>query len=201
MFRRIERRFQLETMRLRLLANGHRDSFDIFTHLTKNERTILYWLGLQCPKGSRFVEIGSYLGASSCFLGAAARERMGTLHCVDTWLNHKMSEGQRDTWGEFLRNTERYREVIQTHRGWSEDVAREFTQGIDLLFIDGDHSYEGCRRDVEAWLPKLISGGYVVFHDYDAGTVRAVVEELVCPISAGNIGLLNRTYWTQIERR
>ena len=36
---------------------------------------------------------------------------------------------------------------------------------VDLLFIDGDHSYEGASRDVSHWLPSLRPGGILVLHD------------------------------------
>ena len=36
-----------------------------------------------------------------------------------------------------------------------------------LFFIDGDHSYEGCKADIEAWLPKLREGGVMAGHDYE----------------------------------
>jgi hypothetical protein len=37
--------------------------------------------------------------------------------------------------------------------------------GIDLLFVDGDHSYEGCLRDLENWWPHVVPNGHVVLHD------------------------------------
>ena len=37
---------------------------------------------------------------------------------------------------------------------------------LDLVFIDGDHSYEGCKQDIEAWLPKVKPGGWIGGHDY-----------------------------------
>lgn len=38
---------------------------------------------------------------------------------------------------------------------------------IDLVFIDGDHRYDGCKGDMDAWLPHIKSGGILAFHDYD----------------------------------
>jgi len=39
-------------------------------------------------------------------------------------------------------------------------------QAIRLLFIDGDHSYEGCKNDILAWVPYLVPGGILAVHDY-----------------------------------
>lgn len=36
---------------------------------------------------------------------------------------------------------------------------------VDLLFIDGDHSYDGCSKDLENWFPQVVPGGHVVLHD------------------------------------
>ena len=50
---------------------------------------------------------------------------------------------------------------------------------ISVLFIDGDHSYEGCRRDIEAWYPYMKKDGVMLFHDCDEsspGVLQAVAE-------------------------
>ena len=36
---------------------------------------------------------------------------------------------------------------------------------VDLLFIDGDHSYDGCSKDLENWFPQVVPGGHVILHD------------------------------------
>jgi predicted O-methyltransferase YrrM len=53
---------------------------------------------------------------------------------------------------------------------------------LDFVFIDADHSYEGCKADIEAWFPKVKPGGLLSGHDYDNpdfpefGVKRAVDE-------------------------
>ena len=55
-------------------------------------------------------------------------------------------------------------------------------ESLDLVFIDADHSYEGCKADIIAWRPKLRPGGWLMGHDYEPvsfpGVVQAV-DELV----------------------
>jgi predicted O-methyltransferase YrrM len=74
----------------------------------------------------------------------------------------------------------------------STDVARSFNKRIDLLFIDGDHSYEGVKEDVEAWFPKLNEKAVVIFHDIGwAEGVQKVVAECVRPSAGKEIFLPN----------
>ena len=49
---------------------------------------------------------------------------------------------------------------------------------FSMIFVDGDHIYEGVKADIEGWLPHLKSGGFMLFHDYFAG-VQLAVDELV----------------------
>lgn len=69
------------------------------------------------------------------------------------------------------------------YKGDSVEVAKTYTEGkIDVLFIDGDHSYEGCKRDIDAWVPHLKENGVVLFHDCDEsspGVMWAVTEAVV----------------------
>ncbi len=65
----------------------------------------------------------------------------------------------------------------------SRQAAAEVADGsLDFVFIDADHSYEGCRQDIEAWFPKLNQGGLFCGHDYNRpqwpkeGVKRAVDE-------------------------
>jgi predicted O-methyltransferase YrrM len=73
---------------------------------------------------------------------------------------------------------------------WLEDfsfnVVKTWNTPIDFLFIDGDHSYEGCRRDWNEWNQHVVKGGFVAFHDSrffpggwpteDTGSLRVVTE-------------------------
>ena len=53
-------------------------------------------------------------------------------------------------------------------------------ESLDFVFIDGAHTYEGCKLDIELWTPKVKIGGFVTGHDYRAdlfpGVIKAVDE-------------------------
>lgn len=59
----------------------------------------------------------------------------------------------------------------------SAEAAKEVQDSVlDLVFIDADHSYEGCKADIEAWRPKVRKGGWLMGHDYHQGDFPGVVQ-------------------------
>ena len=63
---------------------------------------------------------------------------------------------------------------------YSTDAYEECPDQIALIFIDGDHSYDGVMHDIEHYLPRVVPGGLVAFHDYwrEEGVAQAVNELL-----------------------
>jgi hypothetical protein len=64
-------------------------------------------------------------------------------------------------------------------QGDSKLISQGWNIPIDVLFIDGDHSYLGCKIDIESWFPHVKEGGVMLFHDCDEsspGVVQAVAE-------------------------
>lgn len=54
-------------------------------------------------------------------------------------------------------------------RGSSVEMAQRVPdRSLSLVYIDADHSFKGVSSDIRAWLPKLVEGGYMAFHDYQA---------------------------------
>ena len=57
------------------------------------------------------------------------------------------------------------RDVVDVRQGFSHDFKDELDESIDLLFLDGDHSYEAVLQDFEDWAPKIKPGGLLAMHD------------------------------------
>lgn len=159
-------------------------AFRIKSHLTAEERIALYRLALE---KRNILEIGSYLGASACCFGAAVkRHGLGRIYCIDTWQNDTMTEGKRDTWQAFQENTMSYKGYILPLKGFSSDLLSEVAaqvKSIDLLFVDGDHSYAGVKADWEAYRGFLTANSVIAFHDWGwAEGVQRVIREDVQPL-------------------
>lgn len=141
------------------------------------EGRFLHWLAGRVPKHGLALEVGSFKGKSTCFI-ASSLDPSARLACVDTWLCDAMPyDDPNDVMSEFLKNVSGYVNTIETHRGRSVDVAARWARPIDLLFIDGDHSYEGCSADLRSWLGFVKPGGWIAFHDSgEEGVARAIAE-------------------------
>jgi predicted O-methyltransferase YrrM len=105
-----------------------------------------------------------------------------------------------DTYDEFKRNVRIYGSRVTPLRGYSREIASQFTEQIDLLFIDGDHSYHGCLFDIQAWSPHLVRGATIIFHDYSwAGGVQRAICETIVPIQLTRGKIVHGTYWTTVD--
>jgi len=176
--KRVER--ALVNAALRAAGLPHADR--IPSYVNRAELVALYHQARLCPKGAIALEIGSYLGASACYIAAGLATHGGTLFCVDTWENDAMSEGRRDTFDAFKRNIEGASHLIRPVRKRSEDLeVTDIAVPLSLVFIDGDHSYDAVKRDFEKVEPWLARNGVLVFHDFGRskpGVTRFVAEVL-----------------------
>jgi predicted O-methyltransferase YrrM len=152
--------------------------FSIETHMSMEERVALLATALDLPRGFVACEVGSYMGASACFLAGAASLAGGHLHCVDVWDNRAMGlEAPRDTFAEFQRHTAPFAQFLTSHRGESGAISSMIPGGLDLLFLDGDHAQAAVLSDLRSYVPKLKPGGILLLHDFTYASVQAACAE------------------------
>ncbi len=156
---------------------------EIFTYTNIDELRALYNLASICAHGASALEIGSHLGASSCYIAAGLKEVNGHLLCVDTWCNQTMPEGELDTFPEFQKNTSGLKQHITMIRKRSEEIDySDIKAPLSLVFIDGDHSYISVKKDFECVQKWLAEDGIIAFHDFSSiyyeGVTRVVGEAL-----------------------
>jgi predicted O-methyltransferase YrrM len=132
--------------------------------------------------GLPLVEIGTYCGRSTIWLGAAARATGTAVFTIDHhrgseenqagWEHHDTEvvdprTGQMDTLPFFRRTIHEagLEDVVIAVVGWSPTVARYWTTPCSLVFIDGGHGEEPARLDYEGWAPHVAPGGTLAIHD------------------------------------
>ncbi len=127
------------------------------------------WL-IDALKPSIFVELGSHYGMSyAAFCQTVAASQLPTrCYAVDTWQgdDHAGFYGD-DIYNDLATFNARHFPGFSTLLRTTFDDAKDyFPDGsVDLLHIDGLHTYEAVRHDFETWLPKLSGRAVVLFHD------------------------------------
>ncbi len=170
-------------------------------HLGLNEGHLLFKVARSLRDNSVIVEIGAFKGKSACFIAEGIDSRNCEFYSIDTWYNDGMKEGRQDVFADFLRNTEPYKGKIKPLRGYSYEARKDWPEQkkIDFLWIDGDHSYAGVKRDIEDWAPLVKKNAVICFHDYrDEPDVKKAVDELA---AAGKIRFIKTAGCVYMAKR
>ena len=150
--------------------------------LAEEEGIRLFHLALEACSLGPCLEIGSFCGKSTVYLGTACKIKGRTLFTID---HHRGSEEQQpgelyfdpdlldsktgliDSFPYFRATIERagLDEVVVPMVTKSHVAARDWAIPLGLVFIDGGHSYETVAADYQYWHPHLLPGGFLVFHD------------------------------------
>jgi predicted O-methyltransferase YrrM len=150
------------------------------------------------PRGAACAEIGTWRGDFAATILRSRRPRR--LYLVDPWEHRSEQTYQRAMFGGRTDDGQRemdaiYEGVVAGFRGKidrgqvvvkrqrSVQAAEDFPDGsLDWVYIDGDHTYDGVKSDLEAYFRKVRPGGYLAGDDYgqpgwwDDGVTRAVDE-------------------------
>jgi predicted O-methyltransferase YrrM len=148
---------------------------DVPGWLTDEEGEALFELARACSGSGVIVEIGSWKGKSTICLGLGSRAGASVpVYAVDPHADYRF--------GDFKTNVERagITDLVRPIASLSQPAADNFEEPIELLFVDGSHEYDLVLEDFEKWVPKVVEGGWVAFHDttWTAGP-RKVVGDAV----------------------
>lgn len=151
---------------------------------------------LSAVKNGNIIEIGCYLCYSTIMMASAFKNSNRKIYAVDMfhrergWGNGGTDDHIFEKYSqmEFAKKAIYDCELsnsIVLKKGRSEDVVEELLNipNVDMIFIDGDHSYEGCFNDLTCYHSILNSGGFLIAHDYVCmnwpGVKKAVDEFLL----------------------
>jgi predicted O-methyltransferase YrrM len=143
--------------------------------LTDEEGEALYDLARRCSGRGAIVEIGSWKGKSTICLGLGSRAGNGArIFAIDPHADHRF--------GDFKANVDRAEiaDLVTPIPSLSQAAAGGFDEPIELLFVDGSHEYDLVLEDFEQWVPKVVEGGWVAFHDttWTAGPRKVVGQAI-----------------------
>jgi MMP 1-O-methyltransferase len=143
--------------------------------LTDEEGEALYELAKACSGRGVIVEIGSWKGKSTICLGRGSRAGQGIrIYAIDPHTDYRF--------GDFTANVERaaIADLVTPIASLSQPAADDFDTPIELLFVDGSHEEGLVREDFDKWVPKVVEGGWVAFHDttWTRGPRRVVADRI-----------------------
>ena len=150
--------------------------------MPRDEGLALYRAARGAAPAHPLVEIGSYCGKSTVYLGAAAAEVGATMFTID---HHRGSEeqqpgekyfderlldpstGRLDTLPHLRRTLAEagLEDTVIALVGRSSVVAACWGTPLGLVFVDGGHSPAAAHGDYEGWAPHLVPGGLLAIHD------------------------------------
>ncbi len=150
--------------------------------LSAAEGEALYDAALSVAQRGPVLEIGSYCGKSSIYLGLACREQSGVLYALD---HHRGSEEHQkgemfhdpdlydaaaehfDTFAEFRRNISAagLNDTVVPVVSSSGVAATHWHTPLAMVFIDGGHSLEAALTDYRCWAAHIMPGGILAIHD------------------------------------
>lgn len=150
--------------------------------LAPEEGARLYELALAASTFGPCLEVGSYCGKSTLYLGAACQAKGNHLYAVD---HHRGSEEHQpgeeyhdpelfDATAQQFDSFRAFRSTLQ--RADLEDcvvpivassklAGRSWSIPLGLVFIDGGHSWEAALCDYQTWAPQVAPGGFLAIHD------------------------------------
>lgn len=150
--------------------------------LDHEEGAALYEIAKEAGAIGPCLEIGSYCGKSTIYLGSACKEQNSILFSID---HHTGSEEQQpgeeyfdpdlydsrrdrvDTFSEFRKTIETagLADTVIPMVCRSESAARMWATPLSLVFIDGGHSFASAFTDYNSWAGHILPDGYLLIHD------------------------------------
>jgi hypothetical protein len=133
-------------------------------------------------KTSKCAEIGVWTGT---FSKTILKHQPKELHLVDPWIHqnypkrlYSIPQSDMDRIYDSVKEGFKDNAEVYIHRGTSEAVVGAFEdEYFDWVYIDGNHSYEFVKQDLELWSKKIKSGGWLCGDDYDMPDVAKAVDE------------------------
>ena len=182
-------------------------------YLSEREARFVMAAAALAPAPGKNLEIGSFKGRSTVGIAYVAGELgLGKVVAVDPHTSPASTDpdlrgrGQTTSYDDFVANLETagVLDRVEIRRAYSHDLAREWKDPIRFLWIDGDHTYEGAKADLDMFKPYLSDGAIVAMHDVLGtfeGALRVFVEEVLERDDFGPAGFSGSIGWAQYRPR
>jgi hypothetical protein len=148
---------------------------------TDDAKFLIDWLpevGLSYGKPMQIVEVGTFAGSTA--RGLICLSGGGNITCIDNFLDMNAATlggrpSGRAYWEETVGSHPDLLPYATLLEGESSEIGKAWNKPIDLLFVDGDHSYEGATSDLTLFAKHIVAGGYLMVDDCHMPAVQKAV--------------------------
>lgn len=118
-------------------------------------------------------EIGNFAGVSSELFA----RQVQLIFCIDPYLSYNeidyalLLNAEKD----FIIMAQNYSNINKFKKTSSEASMLFDNNFFDFVYIDGAHDYDNVHNDINKWLPKIKTTGYIGGHDYNQGSVQQAI--------------------------
>lgn len=171
---------------------------------TNPKYPILRDLLLEC-RAKRVAEIGVFRGKTMEFVlrNNKLNKIIEEYHAIDPYPENmwkycrlNLSQTPEFTYNNIVNWLRKFKwkDKVKLVRKYSSEASQDYPDGyFDLVFLDGDHSFQGIMTDIVCWEPKVRIGGILCGHDY--GNPKWEVEQAVNQVYGDRARLLPETMW------
>jgi len=177
--------------------------------VSDREGEFLYNAARNCTGKGVIVEIGSWKGRSTIWLGRGSKAgNKVKIYAIDPHtgsLIHRQMYGEVWTFEEFKKNIKAANvdDIVVPIVKTSEEAEKDWNDlPVEFIWIDGDHEYKAVKLDFDKWSPHLIKGGTIAFHDTTfSGPKKVVIDNIYKSRNFTDVGLIGSiTFAKKVNR-
>ena len=175
--------------------------YDIPSLMSVTDLESIHSLAQQLPNKANILEIGCFLGSTTCTIKEASQD--SNLYCVDKWTNephdsylvgydrkeiNERIESDKDTW----RSNTNHLDNVFMHHCKSLDV--DLDVKFDFIFLDGDHTYGNVMGELIKFSKLLKPNGILAGHDYGCAPCTKAITKFATDNNLA-VWTLNDSVW------
>ena len=180
----------------------------------ESDASIALWAITRSLNNGIIIEIGTYCGRSTTILSTSAKKNGSTVISIDHHIGsiehaHKGNKYFRESIGRAFtlpifsdtfdnkRLFENVIPIVTTSEKAHNLIGSSFEEEkkkLDFVFVDGDHSYEGCLMDLTLWANLIKKEGFIAVHDSTRPDIERAIKEKLTSNEWKQIGIFGSLY-------